>query len=552
MSLRLSRTNWILLGIAAIAVFFRFYRLDTLPPGFQFDQAFYVFDVLRLLQGQFYLFFAAPGGSEPLYLYLATVGVSIFGDAALGLKLTSAVIGVLTVPLVYDVTRTFFQTPMGSGEESDDRATRIALLAALFAAISLWHIFFTRYGERVTLLVLLEILVFKFLWRALLPSDTSNQRERIRWRGFALAGLFTAMGLYTYVGSRVVPLALVLLTAYGMLTDRAHARVYFKGLLLAAAVIVVVFLPLGLYFVSHPDQFLSHSAEVSIFLPHGDVQSGVGQALLNNGMRLLGMFFVAGDGGNLRNVPGRPIFDPLAGALFVIGVLALLGALLSRRAKLLERRRAVFLLTWIGAALAISLLTDDAPNFVRTLPAMPAVMMLPAWGAVELWEHWRNPDVRRVAAACIGIIILTSAALAYRDYFIVFAQDPATYYTFDTDKVETSDWINRNAISRHLFLAPLWAQNGTISLLTRSAPLKSFESRDTIVLPSRSAGKDAVYGFPPEQDRKVQTMSLRLGGLGAVERLTGSNGAALLLIYRVPAANLPDPANPLDGLARGG
>ena len=135
MSLRLSRTNWILLGIAAIAVFFRFYRLDTLPPGFQFDQAFYVFDVLRLLQGQFYLFFAAPGGSEPLYLYLATVGVSIFGDAALGLKLTSAVIGVLTVPLVYDVTRTFFQTPMGTGEESDDRATRIALLAALFAAI---------------------------------------------------------------------------------------------------------------------------------------------------------------------------------------------------------------------------------------------------------------------------------------------------------------------------------------------------------------------------------------------------------------------------------
>jgi hypothetical protein len=552
MFLRLSRTNWILLGIAAIAAFFRFYRLDTLPPGFQFDQAFYVFDVLRLLQGQFNLFFAAPGGSEPLYLYLATVGVSIFGDSALGLKLTSAVIGVLTVPLVYDVTRTFFQTPRGTGVESDDRSPRIALLAALFAAISLWHIFFTRYGERVTLLVLLEILVFKFLWRALLPADISHQSERARWRDFALAGLFTALGLYTYVGSRTIPFALILLTAYAMLTDRARARIYFKGLLLATAVIVIVFLPLGLYFVSHPDQFFSHSADVSIFVPHGNVPSGAGPALLNNAMRLLGMFFIAGDGGNLRNVPGRPIFDPLMGSLFVIGVLALLVALVSRQARLMERRRAVFLLTWMGASLAISLFTDDAPNFVRTLPAMPAVMMLPAWGAVELWKHWRNQNVRQIAAAGVGLVVVISAGLAYRDYFIVLAQDPATYYTFDTDKVETSDWINRNAISQHLFLAPLWAQNGTISLLTRNAPLKSFESRDTIILPGRAAGKDAVYGFPPEQDRKVQTMASRLGGLGAVEHLTGSNGGELLLIYRVPAGNLPDLTNPLGALSRGG
>lgn len=552
MARRLSRTNLILLGIAAIAAFFRFYRLDTLPPGFQFDQAFYVFDVLRLLQGQFHIFFAAPGGSEPLYLYLATVGVSIFGDTAFGLKLTSAVIGVLTIPLVYDVTHTIFQTTVGNGEKSEDRSTHVALLAALFAAISLWHIFFTRYGERVTLLVLLEILVFKFLWLALLPPDVLSQDERARWRHFALAGLFTALGLYTYVGARVVPLALVLLTVYGMWTDRRRSRVYFKGLLLAVAVIAIVFLPLGMYFVAHPDQFLSHSAEVSIFVPHGNVEGGVGQALLNNVLRLLGMFFIAGDGGNLRNVPGRPIFDPFVGALFVTGVIALAVALLSRRAKMLDRRRAVFLLTWIGVTLAISLFTDDAPNFVRTLPAMPAVMILPAWGAVELWEHWRDPGARRVAAACVGVIIIVSAGLTYRDYFIVLAQDPATYYTFDTDKVETSEWINRNAISQRLFLAPLWAQNGTISLLTRNAPLKSFESRDTIILPSRAAGKDAVYGFPPEQDRKVQTMALRLGGLGAVERLTGSNGGALLLIYRVPAANLPDPANPLDVLARGG
>ena len=124
-----TRTNLILTAIVALAAFFRLFRLDTLPPGFSFDQAFNGFDVLRLLQGQFAIFFPANTGREPFYFYLLMTGVALFGPTSFALRITSAIIGVATIPLIYGFTRSFFRSP------------RIALLAALFSAISFWHIF---------------------------------------------------------------------------------------------------------------------------------------------------------------------------------------------------------------------------------------------------------------------------------------------------------------------------------------------------------------------------------------------------------------------------
>jgi len=548
MSRYVTRVNPILAAIVFVAAFFRLFRLNEIPPGFQFDQAFYVFDALKLLQGEFSIFFYQPGRSEPLYQYLLMVGVALFGaDTSLGLKLTGAVIGILTIPLIYGITRTMFHDPF----QREGKGEGIALVAAFFAAISLWHIFYSRYGERIPLTVFTATLAFWFLWRALAPSPVSGGEER-RWRYFAFAGIFTGVTLYTYPSGRVVPIAVVLLIAYAMLTDRARARDDLKGLLLIAAMAAIVFLPLGIYYLRHPIDFLSHASEVSIFVPHGAVTASIPLELGKNALRILGMFFVVGDGGVLRNLPYRPVFDPLVGTLFCVGVIVWLIELVSRKSTRLQRLRAVFFLVWLGLALGLSLVSDDAPNNGRILIGFPVVMILPAWGASAIWERLRAPAARRAAAVALTGILVFSAALVYHDYFDVLANDPGTYYAFDTDKVETAKWINQNAPLAHLYLAPLVSQNGTISLLTHNALLKSFESRDTIILPSEAGDKDALFAFPWEQEKKIQTMGERLGGLGSREELDGSNGGKLLLICRVPAQNLPDAQNPLDALARGG
>ncbi|MEW5720779.1 MAG: hypothetical protein AB1817_19295, partial [Chloroflexota bacterium] len=292
--------------------------------------------------------------------------------------------------------------------------------------------------------------------------------------------------------------------------------------------------------------------------PHGEISDNLPLELGKNALKILGMFFVVGDSGVLRNLPYRPVFDPFVGALFVVGAIVWLAELVLPKTTRVNRLRAVFFAVWLGLALALSLISDDAPNNGRILIGLPVVMILPAWGAVAIWERLQAlPErsrraPRRIAAIALSAIIVVSAALVARDTLVVWANDPGTYYAFDVDKVELSKWINQNARTQHLYLAPVVYQVGTVSLLTRNAPLKSFDSRDTIVLPSRAEGKDALFMFPPEQEKRLQTMATRLGALGARADAAGTNQTKLALAYRVPAQSLPNLESPISTLSRGG
>lgn len=518
--------------LVLVAALLRLYRLDAIPPGFHFDQAFYVFDAVRLLQGQFAIFFAAPGGSEPLYVYLATVGVSLFGVSAIGLKLTSAIIGIVTIPVIYSFARDFLGSRLAAG------------VAATLATISVWMIFYSRDGERVGLESLMALLTLWFFWRAL---------TRIRSRSFVYAGIFLGIALYTYPAVRVIPFILIVATIYFVLTDRTNTRDLMKGLGLTLGIAAVMFVPLGVYFVFNPDQFLGHTVQVSVLSGTGE-NASVLQVVFDNAVRVLKMFVIQGDSGLIRNIPNRPVFDWFVAPLFAVGVVVWGTKLLPAKddAARLNQKRAVFLLVWLAIGLGVSLVSDDAPNFGRLNQTAPAIFVLAGWGALWIAEHLKGRLTRRVGFAALAILVGLSGLVTFRDYFLEFGPLPALYYAFDADKVEIADWIQAKVPTSRIFLAPLYYQQGTISLLTRTMSLDSFESRDTIVLPGASGGKDAFYAYPPEQDKKLETLAGRLGKIGATEALTGTLGARLLGLYHIPVKNLPSHRDPLSALARGG
>ena len=75
-----STFGWALLLLAlATAVFLRFTNLGSWPPGLYRDEAFNGLDALRLLDGKLTVFFTANNGREPLYIYLTTLAVGLFG-----------------------------------------------------------------------------------------------------------------------------------------------------------------------------------------------------------------------------------------------------------------------------------------------------------------------------------------------------------------------------------------------------------------------------------------------------------------------------------------
>lgn len=75
----------------------RFYKVGELPPGLYRDEAYYGLDALRVLGGDFALYFAANNGREGLFIYALAAGVALLGRTPEALRATSAAIGLLTI-----------------------------------------------------------------------------------------------------------------------------------------------------------------------------------------------------------------------------------------------------------------------------------------------------------------------------------------------------------------------------------------------------------------------------------------------------------------------
>jgi len=393
---RISKPTAILIAIIALGAFLRFYRIDQIPPGLRFDEAFNLIDILALLQGQFAIFFPANNGREPLFNYLSIVATTIFGAQPIALRVTAALIGTATILLMYGFARALFSPSLAKRGRDG-----LGVLAAFLLSISVWHVYYSRYGLRVILALALTILTLWWVWNGLQRKDT---------RDFVLAGIFAALTAYTYLSGRLLPLVLIALTLAALALDRANARAYIRGLVITGIVAFILFVPLGAYFVAHPDDFLAHGTSLSIFdarVNKGDLMGTLG----NNLTKVAGMFFIRGDFEDFRNVPDRPVFDPMIGALFVVGVILLLRDLLAPKTDRVARLRAILIMVALVTFLASSALSDDPPNFTRTLPALSVLMILPAWGAAAIWERVRATSARQIAAGAFAVIALASTAL---------------------------------------------------------------------------------------------------------------------------------------------
>ena len=403
----------------------------------------------------------------------------------------------------------------------------IAFLAALFAAISFWHIFYSRLGLRVILLVPLIILCFWMFWEAITRRDI---------RYFIATGVAVAMAQYTYLAARLIPVALVLVLGWTLWTDRANAKIYLCGGAIAALVAILLTLPLGYYFWQNPDEFWSHSEQISLLNPEFGGEAPLA-AVLQNGQALLGMFLIQGDAAIIRNLPGRPIFDPFLGILFVTGTTVWLFSLFGPGSTRIDRLRAVILLSWIGVLATASLFSMGAPSFIRLLAIFPVVMILPAWGADVLLRRLRG-TFRYAGLAGLLLVVLLSGWSTYRDYFFAFANYPGLYQWFDQDKIEIANWVNETGRSNPVYLAPLLYQQGTIAFLTCNTIFKSFDSRDTLVLPPPEKGETVDHAFPTEQKVRIETLARRLPG-GERADLLGSGSSPNLLVYKIGQEKIP-------------
>ena len=296
--------------ILLLAAALRLPALGQVPPGLYHDEAYYGLDAVDVLRGHLQVYFPANNGREPLFIYLAAGMIGLLGRSPFALRLTSAFVGLLTVAATAAAGRALF-------------SRRVGLLTAAVLSVTLWHVHLSRVGFRA---VTLPLIIALTLWVGARAVRTGRSRL------WLAAGALYGLSFYTYTAARFTPIALGVFGLYLLLTsppapsplpgkgrERGAAGGGVRPLALALLAAAVVLTPLAIYTVLHPDVVLGRPDQVSIWNPAingGDPWGTLGRHLL----RTLGMFFVRGDRIWRHNVPWRPVFGPLLGAAFLLGV----------------------------------------------------------------------------------------------------------------------------------------------------------------------------------------------------------------------------------------
>ncbi len=454
---RLAKTDvFPILILTCIAGFFRFHQLDQVPIGLWRDEAANGLEALRVLDGSLSIFY---GTREPMFIYLVAASVAFLGRTPLAIRVVSAIVGSATIPITFLLVKELFRS-------TEVRARTIASLTSLWLATSYWHINFSRLGFRGILLPLLASLSFYFLWRGwnqlthVHNYGSSQRMPTLAW--FALAGVGFGLTMYTYTAARFLLVALLpLLGCIASLGWRKARRLGHGhpatsppvSPLKAGAVFglffLLVFAPLGAYFITHTSSFFARSGISVLRL---DQDEPLGLVLAENSVRQLGMFGLSADP-NVRHDPARrPAFDLFTLSFFVVGA----AACIRRRTQL----QYLFLLSWFCAMLLPAILTyPELPHFLRAIGALPVAYVFPALGVERAWHRAlakRFPrSLRPAFAALLALYFAVSGFFTYRDYFSPGVEEMELVKAFDPRFVEVASLMNELDAPDSVWIIPL-------------------------------------------------------------------------------------------------
>ena len=310
---------------------------------------------------------------------------------------------------------------------------------------------------------------------------------------YTLAGLTVGLAQYMYFGSR-----LILIIAILMLLFTWRRRMTSPRQLAAFAIgLVLAILPLAVFYVSHPDPFVSRARGVFVMNDENarHVLDSDQVSLPDDLLPLLGeqlrrnLSFFVGDGDRspfyIATVPG---LDMLTTILFVLG----LGLAITR----LPRFQEYTVLVWFGLGVFIGgVLTIDSPSAPRLLIVIPAVVLLVGI-ILQRGAKLASAYPRWLKALILLAVLAAVAALNIKIYFGDFQQDlPPGNLAADSIARE----IRAASESHDVYLLGepiLYAKYGTIQFLAgdevrdltnpEEVPVRPGQKLLFIVLPNHS------------------------------------------------------------------
>lgn len=415
----------LLVLIIVISIFFRFFKLEQIPPGLYPDVAMNGNDALSTLENKdFKIFYPDNNGREGLYMWIIALSFSLFGASLWSIELVSAVFGVFTVLGVYLLSRQLFK-------KINENYELISLLSAFFIAISFWHVLFSRIGFRAVMLPFFLVYGFYFLYRGF---------EKLKPYNFIISGVFFGLGFYTYISYRFVALLGIIALASWFFVYKEKKKEFFKMSFWCVLSMFITALPIGIYFLKNPQDFFGRASGVSVLNDPNPFFAVIKSIIVH-----LGMFNFYGDANWRHNYSGSPQLLWPVGIFFIIGfVLSVMGII---KRKYFEKVPYILLISWFFIMLLACFLSSEGnPHALRAIGAIPSVYIFAGLGAFWFFKTARNSFKTKAQIiqfyAVVSIFLAILAYAQFNKYFYNWGMNKEVYGAFTQDYKDIGTYLN--------------------------------------------------------------------------------------------------------------
>ncbi len=406
----------LLIFILLLSFVLRFYKLDTNPPGLYVDEVAIGYNASQILRTghdehgeRMPIFFKSFGDYKmPIYIYSVSGAMAVFGKSDLAVRFPSALAGVLSVYLIYLISKKIF-----SLEEklSKDVIEKISLLATLLLSISPWGIQFSRGGFEANMALSLFLL-------AIYPALLFFENKKIKYIFFS--AVIFSLTVYTYHTYRIIsPLAVMFLSTIFLLENRKEKMKILMPIIVFGVLVIPIFI------FSFSDSGSARFAATSVFseLPELSLIQKLFEypfALFKNYLSFFSFYFLfaTGDGIGRHQIPE---FGPLFRWQLPFFILGLFGILKFRNKYLKMILFFLLLVAPLPASFAV-----PSPQTLRSLLMVIPMILIISVGIIFFIDRLG----RSKQLGIIAIVILSVFE------FIFYSH----YYYVHYPKVNQLDW----------------------------------------------------------------------------------------------------------------
>lgn len=480
--------------ILTSGIFFRFWQLNSIPPGIQYDEAFNGINALEAIKtGDYKIFYSENYGREGFHINVTAFFIKVFGASNFSLRVANAIWGSLTLIGFYFLLRQL------------KFSKKSVLLGTFMISFSFWHMVFSRTAYRAIMVPLILVWMFYFFFKALdFKKDEETNRLISKFKNKSMyyliaSGLLFGLGFHTYIAFRIVPLIVFIVVLSFIFTKKNFLREHWKGALIFTLATLIIAIPIFIYYSSHLKDFLSRSEAVSVFNNSKmSPAAAFGKSLSTH----VNAFFASGDHNPRHNYKDQPLLPAAWSILFALGFFISVSEILTTIVNVIKKKYnklsgnvadietkwfyvSVLAQSMFWAMLAPGILSiEGIPHSLRIIGAIPAVFLftvLPFEYMLALYEYFKKTsnkprnfwqlDKFSVLIYGIVIMVLYGGFFQTYTYFGVWAKDLGTYGAYERKLYNLGDLIKKTSLHKNNYL--ITAYNTWISFDGKKSSLET-------------------------------------------------------------------------------